>query len=502
MDFSISLEALTALMQPTQLILIVLAAILGTLVGAIPGFGPMNCIALLLPILFITDPSPLASMTLLTTLYLGAEYGGRISAILLNIPGDAGAVATTLDGHAMAQHHQALEALLLSAFASFIGGLLALLGFTFFAPLFATMAFHFGFAEKFWIIALALLLVINFLADQPLKTALATLLGMSLTLVGIDLFTGTARYTFDLESLLNGFDLFTLIIGFFAISEILYWISLDTPRMAHIEVKRINMNWLALWKMRWTMVRASVVGFIVGILPGIGASVASTLAYSLEKSYHKNPEPPFGAGQPCGVVAPETANNAAAVGSLVPMLTLGIPGSGTTAIILGALYMLNVRPGPLLFERQAPLVAGLILSLFLANIILLILNSRFIHYFAVVMRIPKAYLAPAIIVFSLATTYALYMDFYQLIWLLIIGVIGYVLRCNGFSLIAIVMGYILGKLLETALRQTLSASNGEWLYMLNSPISIILALIVLGLILKLLIRKRFLLKGAVDVIKR
>ncbi len=239
---------------------------------------------------------------------------------------------------------------------------------------------------------------------------------------------------------------------------------------------------MALWRMKFTLLRATVVGFIVGILPGIGASVASTLAYSLEKSCHKNPKPAFGEGQPCGVVAPETANNAAAVGSLVPMLTLGIPGSGTTAIILGALFMLNVRPGPLLFEKQAPLVMGLILSLFLANIVLLILNSRYIHYFAIVMRIPKSYLAPIIIVFSLATTYALYMDFYQLIWLLVIGCIGYVLRSNGFSLIAIIMGYILGKLLETTLRQTFSASQGEWIYLFNSPISIILAMIVLGLI--------------------
>jgi len=353
------METLNFLMQgfdvatrPTNLLVALFGAFVGTVVGLLPGLGPINGVALLLPLAFALGLPPETALILLAAVYLGCEYGGRISAILLNVPGDAAAVMTTLDGYPLARQGKAGIALSLSAVSSFIGSIIATCGVVLFAPLLAKWAVAFGPAEYFVLMIFAIACLGGMVGDKPVKTLMAALMGLALATVGVDSTTGVYRFTFGSVSLSDGIQFVIVVIGFFSVSEIL--LMLEKTHSGQKAVKasgRLLFNFKEFCLTFWTMVRSAVAGFVIGTLPGAGATIASAMTYMSEKRMAGD-KGRFGDGDLRGLAAPEAANNASACGSLIPMLTLGVPGSGTTAVMIGALTLYNITPGPLLFEQQ------------------------------------------------------------------------------------------------------------------------------------------------------
>ncbi len=361
LDFLLS--GFVVALKPLNLSVAFVGAFLGTIVGALPGLGPINGVAVLLPISYALGLPPETALIMLAGIYHGAEYGGRISSILLNIPGDSSAVMTTLDGYPLAKKGYAGPALALSAIASFIGGTIAVIGLTLFAPPLAEIAIQFGPAEYFSLIIFAFATLAVIIGKNPVKTAIATVLGVILATVGIDSGTGVLRYTYGQPELYDGIDFLMVVIGLFAISEILLLLELaHLGKIASVALDRTMIKVEEVLTCKWTILRSSIVGFIIGVLPGTGASIASAVAYSTEKRL-LDKEQTFGNGDFRGLAAPEAANNAAAGGAFIPMLTLGIPGSGTTAILLGALLLYNIQPGPMLFTEQPEIVGGLIANI-------------------------------------------------------------------------------------------------------------------------------------------
>ena len=361
-------------LSPSTLMLAVIGCVLGTAIGALPGLGPSNGVAILIPLSFSLGLDATAALVLMTAVYYGAMYGGRISSILLNIPGDEPAMMTTLDGYPMAKQGRAGDALVLSGVASFVGAFLATLGLMLLAPLLAQIAFLFGPAEYFALYLLAFCTLGGIGSSNQAKAAIAVCLGLGIAMVGVDNTTGLTRFTGGSLHLFDGIDFLVAIVGLFAIAEVFFFIE-SHGKNTSIGVKLGNLTvpWKTLWQTRWVQLRASLVGFIAGILPGAGASLGSFLAYMSEKSI-AGEKGGFGTGAAKGVAAPEAGNNAAAGGALVPMLTLGVPGSGTTAVLLALLMTLNITPGPTLFSDRPEVVWGLIASLLIANFVLLLMD--------------------------------------------------------------------------------------------------------------------------------
>lgn len=458
-------------LQPFHLALGFFGAFVGTLVGALPGIGPVNGVAILIPLAFSLQLSPTAALILLSSVYYGTMYGGRISSILLNIPGDEPAVMTTLDGYPMARSGRAASALAVSGVASFVGGTLATVGLTLFAPLLARAAIHFGPAEYFALYVLAFATIGGITGANPAKTLLAAMIGLALGTVGLDPATGIPRFTFDSYHLYDGIDFIVAIVGLFAISEFL--IFLERPRSAarsEIELGGMKGAYRDVGRSLGAMLRNSVVGFVAGVLPGAGASLGSFLSYVFERRISDR-EGTFGKGDPRGVAAPEAGNNAAAGGALVPMLTLGVPGSGTTAVMLAMLITLNITPGPLLFEKQPELVWGLIAALYLANVVLVILNLPLVGIFTRLLALPYWLLMPIVVMASFVGVYSISHSPFDLYMMIGFGVLGYVLRKLEISLVPVVLGLLLGEAMEFNLRRALSISNGDWTYLVSSPIA-------------------------------
>ncbi|MBS0404039.1 MAG: tripartite tricarboxylate transporter permease, partial [Proteobacteria bacterium] len=358
----------------TNLVVAALGALIGTIVGMLPGLGPINGVAILMPIAFALKLPPETALILLAAVYMGCEFGGRISAILLNVPGDAGAIMTTLDGYPMAKAGQAGVALSISAWSSFIGGMVATTGFVLFAPLLARWALAFGPAEYFALMVFAFACITGLMGDAPMKAALAAVIGLALATVGLDSNSGVYRFTADNVHLSDGIQFIVVVIGLFSVSEILLMLEQHFQSTGMIKATgRSLFNLKELAYTWWGTVRSSVVGFVVGVLPGAGATIASAMTYTMEKNI-AGASGTFGKGDIRGVAAPEAANNASAGGSFVPMLTLGVPGSGTTAVMMGALALYNITPGPALFTQNPNLVWGLIASMFIANVLLLVMN--------------------------------------------------------------------------------------------------------------------------------
>ena len=360
-------------LQPYNLMFALIGAFLGTLIGALPGLGPANGVAILIPLAFTLGLPPETALIMLTSVYAGAMYGGRISSILLNIPGDEPAMMTCLDGYPMAQKGRAAEALAISAIASFIGSLLATIGLIILAPLLAKFALTFGPAEYFALFALAFATLGGITGKNPVKTIMAAAIGLMIATVGIDS-TGTQRYTFGVLELYEGIDFIIAIVGLFAISELLFFIedhAKGTKKM--VAMNKLKLSWRDIRAILPTSFRGGLMGFVAGVLPGAGASLGSFISYTVEKRILGR-KGNFGEGDPRGVAAPEAGNNAAASGALVPMLTLGVPGSGTTAVLLALLISLNITPGPLMFTQNADVVWGVIAALLVGNFLLLILN--------------------------------------------------------------------------------------------------------------------------------
>ncbi len=461
-------------LQPQNLLIALIGAFIGTIVGLLPGLGPINGVALLLPFAFALGLPPESALILLAAVYLGCEYGGRISAILINVPGDAAAIMSTLDGYPLAKQGKAGIALSLSAASSFIGSMVATIGIVLFAPLLAKWAIVFGPAEYFVLMVFALTCLSGLISDQPVKTGVSALIGLGLATAGVDAVTGVYRFTFDSVNLSDGIQFTTIVIGFFSISEILIMLEQTTMgQKALSQGKRTLFNFKEFMFSLASIIRSSFLGFIVGILPGAGATIASAMAYTSERKL-AGKDSKFGEGDLRGIAAPEAANNASACGSFVPMLTLGVPGSGTTAVMLGALTLYNITPGPQLFTEQPTIVWGLIASLFIGNVILLVMNIPLVGFFAKLLTIPNYILIPAIATVSFVGVYAIHSTVFDLVLMVVLGIFGYFLRKMNFPLSALILGFVLGELMESSLRRALSISHGDLSILFNGSITKVL----------------------------
>lgn len=465
------LAGFSVALTPENLAVAALGAFIGTVVGMLPGLGPINGVAILMPLAFALKLPPETALILLAAVYMGCEYGGRISSILLNVPGDAGAIMTALDGYPMAQKGMGGVALSISAWSSFVGSLVATVGIVLFAPLLARWALAFGPAEYFALMCFAFACITGLMGDAPLKAALAAVLGLSLSTVGLDSNSGVYRFTGDNLHLSDGIQFIVVVIGVFSISEILLMLEQHYKSEGVIKVTgRALFNVKEMVQTGWGTLRSSVLGFVVGVLPGAGATIASAMAYAMEKRMAGN-DGHFGEGDIRGVAAPEAANNASAAGSFVPMLTLGVPGSGTTAVMVGALSLYNITPGPALFSQNPTLVWGLIASLFIANVMLLIINIPMVGVFTRVLRLPQWLLVPGILAVSAIGVFSVHATTFDLLLMTCFGVVGYVLRKQGVPMAPLILGFVLGDMMEQNLRRALSMTNGEMGILIESPIS-------------------------------
>lgn len=477
-------------LSPYTLFLAVVGCFLGTIIGALPGLGPSNGVAILIPITFALGLDATSALVLMTSVYYGAMYGGRISSILLNIPGDEPALMTTLDGYPMAKAGRAGDALVLSGVASFVGAFLATIGLMLLAPVLARVAFMFGPSEYFALYLLAFCTLGGMASKNQAKAALSSCIGLGIAMVGVDDSSGLPRLTGGNLHLYDGIDFLVAIVGLFAITEVFFFIeSHGKDSSIGVKLEKLSIPWKDIWVTRWTMLRSTVIGFIAGVLPGAGASLGSFLAYTTEKSI-AGEKGGFGTGVPKGIAAPEAGNNAAAGGALVPMLTLGVPGSGTTAVLLALLVTLNITPGPTLFTENPDVVWGLIATLLIANIVLLLMNVPMMRVFVKVLQVPAWLLLPGVTMVSFVGIYSLSGSYFDLLLMVCFGVLGFVLRKLNIPTVPVILGILLGGHMETSLRRAMVLSNGDWTYLFSSPIAIGLwTAAVLGFIAPLFLRK-------------
>ncbi len=460
------LEGFTVALQPFNLMLILIGCSVGLFIGAMPGLGSVNGVAILLPLTYLVPPT--GAIIFLASIYYGAMYGGAISSIMLGIPGASTAVATTFDGRPLAKLGMADKALTAAAFASFVGGSISVVLFTFFAPPLAHVALTFGAPEEFALMTLAFATFVGLGGDDIAKTIFSICIGLALAAVGLDIISGEPRMVFgDIPGFLHGINFLVLAIGVYGIGEMLWTIEENSKAggenmmsKATISIRGTISNMreiLATWK---TMLMGSFLGYFVGILPAAGATPGALMAYGIGKQMSKQPEM-YGKGAVEGVVAPESANNAASTGSMLPMLTLGIPGSPTTAILLGGMVIWGLEPGPLLFTDHKEFVWGLIASLYAANLVAVILNILFIPAFIWVLKLRFTLLAPIIFTLCLIGGYAPTKDMHDL-WLMFgFGVVAYLMRKLDYPLAPAVLAIVLGPLAEPALRQSLLISGGD-----------------------------------------
>ena len=470
-------------LSPLNLLLVLAGCFAGTLIGALPGIGPINGVAILLPIAYGLGFPPESALILLAGIYYGAEYGGRISSILLNVPGDAGAVMTTLDGNPMARNGQAGKALSLSAVASFVGGTIAVVLLSLFGPMLARFGVKFQPSDYVALMVFAFACLASLVGSSPLKTLTGALIGLMLATIGVDANTGVQRYSFGIPDLLAGIDFLVIVIGLFGMAELFHLVEQQIRgRLTTVPIDKSFVSWADIARTKWTMLRCSLIGFIIGTLPGTGASVASAVAYGTEKRLAGSTAGTFVTGDIRGLAAPEAANNGSATGAMVPMLTLGIPGSGTTAILLGALLMFNVTPGPLMFEQRPEIAWGLIASMYIGNIALLVLNLPLVGLFARMLTIPQHYLTPLIAILAFIGIYSIVGNPFDLYMIIGLGVFGWILRKLDFSLAPVILGFVLGGLFENNLRRALSISGGDWGILFSTVDSLVLYALAIAVV--------------------
>ena len=459
-------------LSPYTLLLAVVGCFIGTIIGALPGLGPSNGVAILIPISFALGLDATAALVLMTAVYYGAMYGGRISSILLNIPGDEPALMTTLDGYPMAKRGEAGNALVLSGVASFVGALLATIGLILLAPVLARVAFLFGPAEYFALYLLAFCTLGGMASNNQAKSAIAACIGLGIAMIGVDSSSGLPRLTGGNLHLYDGVDFLVAIVGLFAIAELFFFIeSHGKGSSIGVVLDKVSIPWKYIKQTFPTMLRASGVGFVAGVLPGAGASLGSFLAYMTEKSI-AGEKGGFGTGVPKGIAAPEAGNNSAAGGALVPMLTLGVPGSGTTAVLLALLMTLNITPGPTLFRDNPDVVWGLIASLLIANVVLLIMNVPMVKIFVKILSVPAWILLPGVTMISTTGIFALTGSYFDLLMLVGFGALGYFLRKLDVPTVPVILGILLGGNMEDALRRAMTLSDGDPAYLFSSWIAI------------------------------
>lgn len=474
-----------------NLALALLGCLLGTIMGALPGLGPSNGVAILIPLAFSLGLDATPALILLTSVYYGAMYGGRISSILLNIPGDEPAMMTCLDGYPMARKGQAGEALALSGIASFVGAFIATWGLVLLAPQLVKVALLFGPAEYFALFVLAFATLGGVSSTNQAKSAFAAALGLGLAMIGVDTQTGVPRFTFGEVHLYDGIDFLVAIVGLFALSEVFIFLEhrgtdKDPSKEEKVKIGRIIPSWSMVRSCIPTMGRTSILGFVAGVLPGAGASLGSFISYSMEKRL-VDKEGTFGKGDPRGVAAPETGNNAAAGGALVPMLALGVPGSGTTAVLLAVLLALNITPGPLLFTQNPDVVWGLIAALFIGNFMLLALNIPMVGLFTRVLMVPPRILMPIVAMISFVGIYGISGSTFDLVVMILFGIGGWVLRKLDVPLVPIILGTLLGNEMEVNLRRAVNIADGDYSVLFGSWLTLLLwSIAIIGFILPMI----------------
>ena len=469
---SLLAQGFSVALTPTTLMLAIAGCILGTIIGALPGLGPSNGVAILIPLAFSLGLDATEALVLMTSVYYGAMYGGRISSILLNIPGDEPALMTTLDGYPMAKAGRASDALVLSGVASFVGATLATFGLMLLAPLLAQVAFLFGPAEYFALYMLAFCTLGGMASNNQAKAAIAACLGLGIAMIGLDNSSGMPRFTFGNLHLMDGVDFLVAIVGLFAVTEVFVFIESHGKSSAiGVKLGKLTIPFRDIGRSTITMLRSTVIGFVAGVLPGAGASLGSFLSYMAEKSLVSK-DNHFGKGDPRGVAAPEAGNNAAAGGALVPMLTLGVPGSGTTAVLLALLMTLNITPGPLLFQERPEVVWGLIASLLIANVVLLVLNVPMVRLFVRLLSVPPWVLLPGVTMVSFVGIYSLSGSAFDLLLMIGFGVLGFCLRKLDVPTVPIILGILLGNQMEDSLRRAMIISGGDWTYLFSTNIAI------------------------------
>lgn len=487
---------MTAL-QWHNLLFAFLGVLIGTSVGVLPGIGPMSGVALLIPVTasmtsgLPAEAAATSSIILLAGVYYGAMYGGSTTSILLNTPGESSSVVTTLDGYQMAKQGRAGPALSIAAIGSFAAGLFALVALIALAEPLSNVAIKFGPADYFSLMLLGLCAVSGLAGKSITKALIMTVFGLLLATIGMDTVSGVARFTFDIPILYSGLEFLTIAVGLFALGEVFKSIlERDYAAGPTSKIGRILPTRQDLKDSAGPIARGSILGFFIGILPGAGATLASFFSYIVEKKFSKHPES-FGKGNIAGVAAPESANNAASGGAMIPLLTLGIPGSGTTAILMGALIMYNIQPGPLLFEEHPQVAWGLIASMLIGNLLLLVLNMPLVKVFAKVIQTPAKYLIPIIIAISIFGVYAVQAQIFDLVLLLICGIAGFLLARNDFPLAPLVLGLVLGPMIENNMRRALTTSNGDFMIFLQKPMSLAFLIIaLLWIIVPILLKRR------------
>ncbi len=446
---------------PLSLFMCVIGVVLGTVIGVLPGLGPPATIAMLLPLTMKLEPT--GAMIMLAGIYYGAKYGGSTTSILLNVPGESSSVVTCIDGYQMARKGRAGPALGMAAIASFIAGTFGVVALMLVAPPLAELSLAFSAPEYFGLMVLGLTMVVLLAGDSLVKALLSMLVGLWIAGMGSDLFSATSRFTFGQVELLGGIDFIIVAIGLFAVGEVLGNMEPDNPP-SMIPVPKGLRNLMPTWQdmkdCRFAFVNGSVVGFLIGVLPGAGSTIASFMSYGIEKAVSKHPEK-FGKGAIEGVAAPEGSNNAETGGALVPLLTLGIPGSGTTAILLAALILWGFKPGPLFIQDSPQLFWGLVASMYIGNVLLLVLNLPLVAVFAQLLRIPAYAMNPLILGVSIVGVYTASSSMFQLGLLALFGLLGYAMRKLDFPTAPIVLGLVLGDNMEKALRQSLMMSQGD-----------------------------------------
>jgi putative tricarboxylic transport membrane protein len=469
-------------LTPVNLLFCFVGALLGTAIGVLPGLGPAATISLLLPLTY-TIGSPLTAVIMLAGIYYGAMYGGSTTSILLNIPGEAASVVTCIDGYQMAKQGRAGAALGISAIGSFIAGTAGIVGLTFLATPLSNLALRFGPPEYFSLTLLGLLLATFLSTGSVLKGLLMVVTGLWLGCVGIDPISGKFRFEYGILQLQDGLDFVTLAMGLFGITEIL--VNLETKLTAELVTTRVGRIWptLADWmESRWAVLRGSAIGFFVGLLRGGGALVGSLLSYAVEKRLAREPSR-FGKGAIEGVAGPESANNGAASASFIPLLTLGIPGNPAIAMIFAALLIQGVQPGPFLVVEHPDVFWGVIASMYVGNVMLLILNLPLVGLWVQLLKVPYSILAPIVVLVCAIGVFSVKNDPAEIFIMLCFGLFGYVLRKLGFDPGPLLLAFILGPMVEKSLRQSLILSGGSFAVFAQRPISAVLLSAITLLIL-------------------
>lgn len=441
----------------------------GQLVGVLPGIGPTTATALLIPLTY--GMPPVSAIIMLSGIYYGGMYGGTITSVLINTPGEAASVITCLDGYEMAKQGRAGAALGVACMGSFIGGIVSVFGLVLVGPPLADFALRFGPTEMFSLMLFGLTMVVGLMGTSIVRGLVAMCIGLSLSMIGMDPISGVLRYTFNQPFLINGLDLVTIAMGLFGLSEIFLGMENLAAAAKPQQITGFMPEKKELKVTSWAVLRGTVLGFFIGLIPGTNSAIPALLSYSLEKKISKNPEK-FGHGAIEGVAGPETANNSYCGGAMIPLLTLGIPSSPTIAILLGAFIMHGLTPGPILFAQNPDFVWGVIASMFIGNAMLLVMNLPLAGWWAKIAEVPAKLLYPIVLIISIIGAYTVSNDLWDVGVMLVFGVIGYVMKKIDVPMAPIVLTYVLGAMMEKALLQSVKMNNGSLIGLLKSPISV------------------------------